>query len=187
VRVLPLILLTAAQLSAADPTSESERDRAFMDLVLADVRRPFPTDAELTQRLADHREEFEQLVAMAKADKDLVRIAPDFTWTTSSVAWPRPASELGFTTQRWDEYRGLFHTLGIEAGILRPSDHADAVYLLVQTKGLMIGGSVKGYAHSDTVLQPRCDSLDKPEAIRDIEICFKPLGGKWYLYLLRED
>jgi hypothetical protein len=59
--------------------------------------------------------------------------------------------------------------------------------LIVQTKGLMIGGSMKGYAYSDTALQPRCDSLDKSEAIRDVEICFKPLGGKWYLYLERED
>ncbi|MEY2546603.1 MAG: hypothetical protein QOG48_1720 [Verrucomicrobiota bacterium] len=186
-RVLALFVLTAVQVCAADSALESDRGRALKELVLADLRRPFPTDAELTQRLADHQKEFEQLVAMAKADKELVRIAPDFTWTTSSVAWPRPASELGFTTQRWDEYRRLFHTLGIEAGILRPYDHADAVYLLVQTKGLMIGGSVKGYAYSDTVLQPRCDSLDKPEAIRDIEICFKPAGGKWYLYFERED
>jgi hypothetical protein len=154
---------------------------------LADLRRPFPTDVELTQRLADHWKEFEQLVAMAKTDKELVRIAPDFTWTTSSVVWPRPASELGFTTQRWDEYRRLFHTLGIEAGILRPSDPPDAVYLIVQTKGLMIGGSVKGYAYSHTMLQPHCDSLDKPEAIPENESCYKPLGGEWYLYLQRED
>jgi hypothetical protein len=118
-RVLALLVLGAAGLCAADPASESERGRAFRELVLADMRRPFPRDAELSQRLAAHHKDFEQLVAMAKADKELVRIAPDFTWTTNSVAWPRPASELGFTTERWDEYRRLFHTLGIEAGILR--------------------------------------------------------------------
>jgi hypothetical protein len=182
-RVLPLLVLGVTQLCAADPASESELGRAFREVVLADLRRPFPTDAELSQRLADHRKEFEQLVAMAKADKELIRIAPDFTVTTTSAAWPRPISELGFTPQRWDEYRHLFQTLGLEAGILRPPDHRDDVYFLVQTKGLVTGGSEKGYAYSEMALQPRCESLDKPEAIRDTEICFKPLGGNWYLYL----
>ena len=180
-RVLPFLVIAAAQLFAAD-----DPGREFMELVLTDMRRPFPTDAELSQRLADHRKDFEQLVAMAKADNELVRIAPDFTWTTSSVAWPRPDSELGFTPQRWDEYRHLFHTLGIKAGILRPWDHRDAVYLIVQGKGLVTGGSDKGYAYSDTALEPRCDSLDNREVRKardETEICFKPLGGKWYLYL----
>jgi hypothetical protein len=181
-RVLPLLVLTAAELCAADPASESERGHAFEELVLTDLHRPFPTDAELSQRLVDHRKDFEQLVAMAKADNELVRIAPDFTWTTSSVAWPRPDSELGFTPQRWDEYRHLFRALGLEAGILRPRDHRNTVYLLVQTKGLVTGGSTKGYAYSDTALEPRCNSLDKPIAVHT-EICFKPLGGMWYLYL----
>ena len=181
-RVLPLLFFAAAKLCTADPTSESEAVRAFQELVAADLRRPFPNDAELSQRLVDHRKDFEQLVAMAKADNELVRIAPDFTWTTSSFAWPRPDSELGFTPQRWDEYRQLFRALGVEGGIVRPLDDGEVVYLLVEGKGLIIGGSVKGYAYSETPLEPRCDSLDNPEAVHT-ETCFKPLGGKWYLYL----
>ena len=185
-RVLPLLLLAAAELCAADPASESEAARAFEELVLAGLRRPYPTDAELSQRLIDHRKEFEQLVAMAKADKEVIRIAPDFTFTTTSFAWPRPDSELGFTSERWDEYRNLFRALGIEDGILRPWDHRDAVFLIVQVKGLVTGGSAKGYAYSDTGLEPRCDSLDNREVRKardEPEICFKPLGGKWYFYL----
>ena len=61
-RVLLLLVIAAAQLFAAD-----DPGREFMELVLADMRRPFPTDAELSQRLVDHRKDFEQLVAMAKA------------------------------------------------------------------------------------------------------------------------
>jgi hypothetical protein len=179
-RVLSLLLLASAQVLAADP--KSERDRAFEDLVLADLHRPFPTDADLSKRFADHCKEFEQLVEMAKSDKEVVRIAPDFTWTTSSVAWPRPDSELGFSKDRWDTYRRLFRTLSIEAGILRPWQHRDAVYLLIQTKGLVTGGSMKGYAYSEVPLEPQCDSLDKPEAVHT-EVCFKPLGSSWYLVL----
>ena len=186
-RVLPPLMLAVAQLCAAAPPSESEAIRAFQERVAADLRRPFPTDAELTKRLADHRQDFDQLIAMVKTDKELVRIAPDFTWTTTSSAWPRPASELGFTTQRWDEYRRLFQTLGLEAGVLRRSDLSDTIYLFAQTKGLIIGGCIKGYAYSDATLDPRCESLDKPEAIPEDKSCYKALGGEWYLYLQRED
>jgi len=180
-RVLPFLVITAAQLFAAD-----DPGREFMELVLADMRRPFPTDAELSQRFTEHGREFEQLVAMAKADREVIRIAPDFTWTTNNLAWPRPESELGFSVERWNEYRHLFQTLGLEGGVLRPWDHRDAIYLIVQGKGLVTGGSAKGYAYSDTALEARCDSLDNLElrkARDEAEICFKSLGGKWYLYL----
>ena len=187
-RLLSLFLFALAQLCVAQQQSDSKRDSAFEKLVLADLRRPFPSDAELAQRLASHRKDFERLVAMAKEDKELIRIAPDFTWTTSTVKWPRPDSELGFSKQRWDEYRRLFSTLGIEAGVLRPWDHRDALYLLVQTKGLVTGGFIKGYAYSDVTLEPHCDSLDNLKALHsDSGLCFKPLDGKWYLYLEFED
>jgi hypothetical protein len=35
--------------------------------------------------------------------------------------------------------------------------------LIVQTKGLVVGGSTKGYAYSDSRLQPQYDSLDTRE------------------------
>src|SRR6266487_3284635 len=94
-RLLALLILTATSLYAGNPPSDSQQGSTLRDLVLRDLRRPFATDAEMSQRFTDHRKEFEQLVTMAKADKELVRIAPDFTWTTTSVAWPRPDSELG--------------------------------------------------------------------------------------------
>jgi hypothetical protein len=78
----PIFRHGAAQLFAADDSG-----REFMELVLADMRRPFPTDAELSQRLVDHRKDFEQLVAMAKADNELVRVAPDDQY--SRLAAPR--------------------------------------------------------------------------------------------------
>jgi hypothetical protein len=186
VRFLALLVFAAAQLCLAQRPADSARESAFKDLVLGDLRRAFPTDAELGQRLEQRRRDFEQLVAKANADKELVRVAHDFTWTTSSMAWLRPASELGFSVQRWDEYRRLFHSLGVEAGFLRPWDHPDAIYLIVQTKGLVTGGPAKGYAYSETALLPRCESLDKLEAVGHTETCFKPLGGKWYLYLQQD-
>jgi hypothetical protein len=150
---------------------------------MANLRRPFPTDVELSQRFAQRREDFEKLVTMAQEDDQLVRIAPDFTWTTSSMGWPRPDSQLGFSVERWNEYRHLFQLVGLEAGILRPWDHSNAIYLIVQAKGLSIGGSCKGYAYSETPLEPHCQSLDQDRGQGESGICFKPLSGKWYLYL----
>jgi len=64
---------------------------------MADVRRPFPTDSELGARWQQHQPLFDRLIVMARVDSELVRIAPDFTWTRNSVAWPRAASDLGFS------------------------------------------------------------------------------------------
>jgi len=160
------------------------RDSMFEALVVADVRRPFPTDAQLVQRFSQHRAQFDQLIVMARADTELVRIAPDFTWTRQSVAWPRAESELGFSPRRWDQYRQLFQTLGLEAGVLqRPQDTPRVIYLLAQTKGLVTGGSVKGYAYSDAELAPQCESLDQSRGPDRRGICYKSLAPHWYLYL----
>jgi hypothetical protein len=164
-------------------TSDSERGSEFKDLVMANLRRPFLTDAELSQRLVQQREDFEKLVTMAQEGNEVIRIAPDFTWTTSSMGWPRPESGLGFTVERWNAYRRLFQALGLEAGILRPWDHPNAIYLIAQTRGLSVAGSCKGYAYSNIPLEPRCESLDRDRGSSETGICFKPLGREWYLYL----
>jgi hypothetical protein len=160
------------------------RDSAFEALVMADVRRPFPTDSALADRMTSYQTSFDQLISMARTDSDLVRIAPDFTWTRTTVAWPRPKSQLGFTQARWDQYRSLFQALGLEAGLFqRPEDVPRVIYLLVQTKGLVTSGSAKGYAYSNAELVPRCKSLDSDRGPGGSGTCFKPLGHHWFLYL----
>jgi hypothetical protein len=159
-------------------------DNQFEALVLADLRRPFPSDAELAAVFNEHLDVFDQLIRMVHEDARLVRIAPDFTWTTQTAAWPRPESELGFTRERWDEYRQMFRSLQLKSGVLRRPDERPAViYLLADTKGLVTGGSIKGYAWSDTALSPQCESLDTPPTSGARRgICFKPLRNDWYLY-----
>jgi hypothetical protein len=165
-------------------TQQRARDSTFEALVMADVRRPFPTDSELGTRWRQHQTLFDQLIVMARVDSELVRIAPDFTWTRKSVAWPRAASDLGFSQDRWDQYRRLFKGLGLEAGLLhRSQDEPRIIYLMAQTKGLVTSGSAKGYAYSDAHLEPQCQSLDRSRGDSRSGICYKPLGGNWYLYL----
>jgi len=197
-RVFQLALLVAIPVSAVackqvpqsrltltdSATQQRARDSTFEALVMADVRRPFPTDSELGARWQQHQTLFNRLIVMARVDSELVRIAPDFTWTRKSVAWPRAASELGFSLDRWDQYRGLFKNLGLEAGLLqRPQDQPRIIYLMAQTKGLVTSGSVKGYAYSDAQLEPQCQSLDQSRGDNRSGTCYKRLGGNWYLYL----
>ena len=110
-RVFQLALLVAIPVSAVackqvpqsrltltdSATQQRARDSTFEALVMADVRRPFPTDSELGARWQQHQTLFNRLIVMARVDSELVRIAPDFTWTRNSVAWPRAASDLGFS------------------------------------------------------------------------------------------
>ena len=74
-----------------------------MDVVLADLRRPLTTHIELSQRLAQHREDFEKLVSVAQDDKEVIRIAPDFTWTTSNrgICF-KPLSQNWYLFLQWD-------------------------------------------------------------------------------------
>ena len=59
---------------------------------------PHPSDAQLTAQLAIHRGELEQLVAMAREDERLQRLAPDFMR-------PENAADAGVDARRIEEYR----------------------------------------------------------------------------------
>ena len=153
----------------------------------AQARRPFPSDSLLRQRFIAHRPAFEHLVAMTRQDSLVIRIAPDFTWARDSItASLRSGSTVGFTTKRWNEYRHLFRTLGIEAGtVWRPEDKPRVIYLIVQANGLVTSGSAKGYAVSAAHLMPACESLDVYATRTSTGTCFKPLDGEWNLYFER--
>jgi hypothetical protein len=193
VAVLALSFLVCAysqaQPQATTPKSsnaiadQKAKDAAFMTLVAAQ-HRPHPGDQALASVFNSHRADFEQLAVMSQVDGDLLRVANDFVWTTKTTKWPRPAGELGITQHRWDDYRRLFRLLHLTAGMSHdPEDPKSVVYLLASTSGFVTGGSVKGYARSDSVLSPLCKTLDSlPKSDKEEGVCFKPLAKGWYLY-----
>src|SRR5258706_3463080 len=75
------------------------------------------SDAKLISNFQSHESEFDHLIQMAKEDPHVVRIASDFTWLDSDYHWPRPDSQIGFSKERWDEYRNMFSRLGVNAGL----------------------------------------------------------------------
>lgn len=149
---------------------------------LGDKGRPHPSDETLLENFRKHEADFNRLVGMSEVDSKVIRIADDFTWLDSNANWPRPDSEVGFSRERWDEYRRMFGALGLKQGLLRPLD-TDAVYLIASSEGKLTGGSSKGYAYSTKPLSPLSDSLDHvaPE-LRNQQTLYKKLGANWYLF-----
>ncbi len=144
---------------------------------------PHPTDAQLEENLRNHELEFSKLIAMSKSDSRVTRIAPDFTWLDDNSRWPRSDSELGFSRERWNEYRQLFKILGLKGGINRPLD-VETVYLIASSRGLLTSGSEKGYAYSELNLLPTTDSLDHiPSRLANERFVYKKIQEHWYLYL----
>jgi hypothetical protein len=153
---------------------------------------PHPTDATLIEDFPSKEPDLNKILQMSNQDAKVIRIAYDFTRLENNWGWPRPESELGFSRQRWDEYRALFRKLDLPVGIER-ADQKDGVfvYFPVSTRGLGNGnGSGKGYAYLERELSPLLDSLDdesvrqfyERERPKNSVTLYRKLKGNWYLY-----
>jgi hypothetical protein len=142
-----------------------------------------PRDADLEETFRQHEADFDKLVGMSNVDSKVIRIAPTFTRLDDNYAWPRPDSELGFSKERWGEYRTLFSTLRLAEGIERPTDEPGVILMIASSKGLSLGGSMKGYAYSPKDLSPIRDSLENiPDSSLNGKPIYKPIKPHWYLF-----
>ena len=143
-----------------------------------------PSDEQLIQNFQKHEAEFNLLAEMSNQDSQVRRIAPTFTWLQNNAAWPRPESELGFSEQRWDEYRRLFKELKIADGLARNDPRQPTlIFFFASTHGLVTSGSAKGYVYSDEELSPIVDSPELEQAdMKNTLRVFKRLKGKWYIF-----
>ena len=143
-----------------------------------------PGDAVLEANFKQRESDLELLLAMSNADNKVVRISSDFTWLDNNAAWPRPESKLGFSIERWDQYRTLFRKVGLEGGINREQS-GEVIYFIFSSKGLVTHGTVKGYAFSKKELTPIVDSLDDVARFpKGQSVVFKKLKEHWYLYYM---
>lgn len=135
-----------------------------------------PKDSELINNFQAQKADFEKLLQMFLSDKDLVRVAYDFT---------RPADiqSIGVNEQRINEYRELFRKLNLSAGIEGYGDK-EIVTFYVSTQGLSVTGSSKGYAYTKNYPQLVVDDLDtyQPAGGKSFT-AYKHIEGNWYLYL----
>jgi hypothetical protein len=100
---------------------------------------PHPSDNELIQNFQSNEEDFNKLVNMSNVDAKVERIAFDFTHVTGEnqsgeMGKDRP---VGFSEDRWNEYRAIFNKLKLKSGISRESDSKGTIiYLTSFSKGM---------------------------------------------------
>lgn len=147
---------------------------------------PLVSDEQLEKTFRANQAEFNRLVAMSIEDRHVTTIAPSYTRLDTSSRWPR--EEIGFSQQRWDEYRALFKKLGIPKGIGRhDSSPSSPVYFHAEARGPVTTGSYKGYVYSEKPLAPLLNSLDElPDEVVDHKaghaLAYKALAKNWYLF-----
>ena len=144
------------------------------------LSKKHPTDDELLKNFQTHKVEFDRLLKMFLADKELGRVAPDFTR-------PEDPRTVGVSPERLGEYRKLLNTLGLSNGI-EGYKEKDLVYFHSSAQGLAVSGSGKGYAFA--VIRPALvvDNLDNywSKDSRSFT-AFRHIEGNWYLYFDYED
>ncbi len=148
---------------------------------------PHPSDDKLIKNFQKHESDFNKLISMSNEDSKVIRIADDFTRLENNWSWPRPDSEIGFSTQRWNEYRSIFIKLGLDEGIERDQvSDKTAIFLIASAKGIVNRGSSKGYAYSEKELLPLFDSLDQNPIKREDRqrhgTLYKRIKDYWYIY-----
>lgn len=94
-----------------------------------------PSDASLIGNFQSHKAEFNRLLQMFLADKDLGRVAYNFTR-------PENPQAIGVTGDRLKAYRELFDKLGLSAGI-EGYGKKNVVLFHASTSGLSVTGSSK--------------------------------------------
>jgi len=135
------------------------------------------SESWLRSHFAENRDAFERLADMSNEDFDngqVIRIADDFTRLIDNWSWPRPEAEWGVTPQRWNEYRALFRSLKLPAGLSRQGDDYGLIMLMMHGIGLAGEGSETGYLWS----------REMPQQIDDDQqfLAVIQLEGNWYLY-----
>lgn len=134
------------------------------------------SDGKLKDVFEKNINDFKRLAIMSEQDRRVVRIDFDFTALDTNSSWPR--KDLGFSQQRWEEYRILFRKLGITSGIERQNNDPPIVFFYAQCEGSAISRDCKGYAYSEKQLKPTKASLNRLAP----GIAFKPLSQNWYLF-----
>ena len=138
---------------------------------------PEPDVAQVRKVFESKRPAFERILEMSNQDYSrtkVTRIAPSFTRLEDNWDWPRPNSELGISSDRWDEYRSRFKEAGLPNGIDRAGEVEKGVYFPLWGRGLADNSREKGVMFS-----PTPPATVEGESVR---ILYKPLADNWYYF-----
>jgi hypothetical protein len=175
-----LTLSVKAMILKIDSCRQSAVLLFLLTATLAGCSRNHPSDQAMTSEFQSHKAQFQQLLEMFQTDKDLGRVAYDFT---------RPAEpeKLGITQERLKQYRALFTELKLSAGI-EGYPPKDSVMFIRSTQGLSVSGSSKGFAFLLKQPELLVNDLDEYKAKQQRSFtAFRHIEGNWYLYYDFED
>ena len=110
--------------------------------IYEEINREVKSDAELEKNFRENRADFETLVRMAQEDSKVTRIAFDFTHV-KGFGSSSHSGEIGFSSERWDEYKALFRKLGLDHGINREED--GTIRFFNSRPGIAVNGPGKDY------------------------------------------
>ncbi|HLM61511.1 MAG TPA: hypothetical protein VK308_11965, partial [Pyrinomonadaceae bacterium] len=142
-----------------------------------------PSDATLEENFYKYEADLNLLAQMAIEDAAMIRVAPEFTWHKDNADGKASKAALGFSDERYDEYKKIFRRIGKNNGIL--NYQPDQMLVLVSSRGLVTGGSSKGYAYlpkEPTELRESLDNVSFKDSEKRIKIAYKRLRGNWYLF-----
>ena len=139
-----------------------------------------PPDLKMEQMFFANKDSFEVIVKMSEEDSKVIRIDPDFT-LVSGEGLSTDTGNVGFSNQRWNEYKNLFKKVGLQKGIVRGED--GSVAFIAFSKGLAVSGISKGYLYS--TVDKGCEkvSLDADDPLEGRGFVCKRLDANWSLFV----
>ena len=155
------------------------------NIVLDDLRTA-PLDSKLEHTFSDHRNDFDTLVRMSDEDSKVIRIAYDFTWVVGEKKSGEMADRpIGFSRQRWEEYKTFFRKLNLEAGLSR-AESGEIIMFPAYANSLDSGGiEAKGFMYSRSDEECQEGSLDNLRLREEKKFACKNLDPHWSLYISR--
>ena len=135
-----------------------------------------PSDRQLLANFERHETTFNQLIEMAKADKELTRVDED--WTQ-----PENPQTIGVSPARISTYRQLFREAGVPRGFQERAYEVDFYYWGIGSA--ISSDTFKGYAYLTMPPVNLLSTLDgcHPEHNGDNGVtAYRHIRGNWYLF-----
>ena len=145
------------------------------------LTRPLPTDRSLKVRFQEHRQDFDSLVWIARADTRLVGASHDWMLMRFDM-FVHDTPQHDRMLMDWEVSgtgRSIYRKLLDRAGVPGLSRRDDGIWFVVVASR----GARKGYVYSEKPLSPVHGSLDGLEKARYFDVGFVSLAPHWYLFL----
>lgn len=138
---------------------------------------PRPSDDAMIAHFGEKRAVFEQLVAMAKEDKQLERLATNFSKPEDPVT-------VGISAERIALYRKLFKEAGTPLGF---HNFSQSIFFVFHASGLSVSGSGRNfvYGNAPNTADEVADDLEISAAGQNRIHLARKIAPDWWITLER--